>query len=487
MLAILACVWGTPDAFAQAVAPTSNDFTLDLYQGPILAPGRVMAMGGAYTAVAQGIGAFGVNAAAPAVRHTHSTSWVEVDVDASLSFPLVLGDRDDFDNSGGRDADYQGFVYVGGGVNVQVGDFGVGAFGDVQRYAVVFGGQGDETLVWIGRYHLLAAYQLFGGQVVVGAGARAHSLGVSAPGDVLRPDLGMFGVGPEAGLVVKPDWAPFRVGVSYRHSVGGLLRSEARTSVDEAGVRRAGGLVVPKDVRMPWEVSAGIAVQVGPRPLNPPWLDPHAHEAELVAAHEDRLSSARRRRALRLEAIPEGRDRDALRAQLDAEQADEERREAAKLARDRARLEQERRGTLNNWPREYLLVTADVLVTGAVEDGVSLEAFVGQRAGTPTAPCLVVASGARVNASPRVGLEIEPIPGWMHTRFGTYFEPTRFRYAPDGCNDRVGRQHFTFGADIKAFKTRWWGLTDEVTYKVQAYGDLAPRYQSFGLGLGVWY
>jgi hypothetical protein len=50
----------------------------------------------------------------------------------------------------------------------------------------------------------------------------------------------------------------------------------------------------------------------------------------------------------------------------------------------------------------------------------------------------------------------------------------------------VGRQHFTFGADLKLFTTTWWGLVPEVTYKVQGYGDLAPRYQSFGIGIGVW-
>jgi len=487
-LAALLVVEGlSPSAFAQAEAPTNNDFTLDLYQGPILAPSRVLAMGGAYTAVAQGLGAFAVNAAAPGVRHSHSTSWVEIDVDASLSFPALIGDNDDFDNSGGRDSDYQGYVYFGGGVNVQVGDLGVGAFADFQRYSVSFGSGGASTTVLIGRYHVLAAYQLFGGQVVLGAGARAHSLGVSASGDALTPELGMFGVGPAAGLVVKPDWAPFRLGLGYRHGVGGLLRSDARTTLGEDGVRRAGGLVVPEDVRMPWEVSAGVAVQVGPRPLNPPWLDPHEREQELLAAHEERIAAARRRRALRLDALQAGHERDALALQLAAEQADEERRQAARLLRDKKRLEGERRAVLGNWPREYLLVTADLLVTGPAERGLGMEAFLGQQAPLVASPCVVVASGETVVVSPRVGLEIEPVPGWMHTRFPTYYEPTRFRYAPEPCNDRVGRQHFTFGADVKAFKTTWWGLAEEVTYKVQVYGDLATRYQSVGLGLGVWY
>lgn len=183
----------------------------------------------------------------------------------------------------------------------------------------------------------------------------------------------------------------------------------------------------------------------------------------------------------------EGPERAAVAARVAEEAKAEEARAAEELERDRGRLELERRSILANWPREFLLVTADLLVTGPVDRGVSLERFLGQAEPARDAPCQVVASGREVNFSPRFGLEIEPIPGWMRTRFGSYYEPTRFSYAPEPCNDRVGRQHFTFGAEVKAFKTTWFGLIDEVTYKVQAYGDLAPRYQNVGIGLGVWY
>ena len=36
--------------------PTNNDYAVDLFQGPILAPTRVTAMGGAYAGYAEGIG-----------------------------------------------------------------------------------------------------------------------------------------------------------------------------------------------------------------------------------------------------------------------------------------------------------------------------------------------------------------------------------------------------------------------------------------------
>ena len=69
----------------------------------------------------------------------------------------------------------------------------------------------------------------------------------------------------------------------------------------------------------------------------------------------------------------------------------------------------------------------------------------------------------------------------VHTRVGTYYEPARY-------TDRsVGRQHFTFGADLKLFSTTWFGLVPDVFYKLQASADFAPRYQSVSLGLGVWH
>ena len=85
-----------------------------------------------------------------------------------------------------------------------------------------------------------------------------------------------------------------------------------------------------------------------------------------------------------------------------------------------------------------------------------------------------------MNFSPRFGVEGEPIPDRVHTRFGWYYEPSRFG-AP------VGRQHFCFGADVKTLKTTWFGLVPEIIYKLQASLDLAPRYQSFSVGVGVWH
>lgn len=462
-------------------APTRNDFTVDLYQGPILAPTRVVALGGAYAGVAEGIAGFVANAASPAVRAAHSASWLELDLDASFSVPVPLFDNNDFDDSGDIDADYSAFVYLTAGAQLQAGDFGAGVSGDLQRYHLTTSG-GEDTFVIVGRYHGLLGWQLLGDQLVVGAGVRALSLGISAT-DV---ELAMGGVGPQVGILVRPDWMPFRIGATYRHLVSGDASAGQGATTDAQGVERAGHLVLPERVELPWELEAGLAVQVGPRPLNPSWVNPHDHETELREQHAARARQRERRRRELLASVGAPATRAALSTALLQEEVDIAAREAAELERDLRRLEAERRARAANWPREHLLVTAELLVTGAVERGMHLERFLAQGQPSAGARCTAVASGAEVNFSPRLGVEMEPVPLWVHTRFGGYYEPNRFRYEGDGCTERVGRQHFTFGADVRLFSTTWFDLVSEVTYKLQGYGDLAPRYQAFGLGLGVW-
>ena len=51
-------------------------------------------------------------------------------------------------------------------------------------------------------------------------------------------------------------------------------------------------------------------------------------------------------------------------------------------------------------------------------------------------------SGRRISYSPQFGIEGEPVPDLLQTRFGTYVEPSRF--------ETPTRQHFTFGfPDVK--------------------------------------
>jgi hypothetical protein len=465
-------------ARANAQALKDNRYAIDVFQGPILAPSDVIGIAGAYAGYAEGIAGMVANAAAPAVREPYNVSWFSWDVSPSISIPFnVFGLRDDFDNSGAADHGYTDFIYGTLGALVQVGQLGFGANVEIQRYVVT---PADRTTaptdVVVGKYHALAAIRLLGDQLMIGAGARLATLSLTPHG--AETSLTMIGAGAEMGVLVRPDWRSFRIGATFRFPVhGGELIGDTTTT--RAGVRTSGGLVLPSDVVLPWELEVGAALQVGPRPLNPAWIDPHKHEATVRRKLAARRRARAQKRDEELRAIADPAAREARAKALDAEERAARERDDAEEAREAKRLEGERRTHATSWPREHVLLTLELLVTGPVRDGVTLARFLGQNQATGDAS-VVGTAGASVNFSPRVGVETEPVPGWVHTRTGTYYEPARI-------GSRVGRQHFTFGADVRLFGTTLWGLIPSTTLKAQGCADLSPRYQSVSLGIGVWH
>jgi len=229
-------------------------------------------------------------------------------------------------------------------------------------------------------------------------------------------------------------------------------------------------------------------VQVGPRPLNPQWINPHDQKQQLAALQDMERKRREAARLLELAGVADATER-RLRAQEHDEartrEAEDDRRAFDKAAKQ---LQKERQARYWNWPREMLLVTAELLVTGGVDRGVGLEGFLGQNStangGLPGSQ--IGSSGGEVNFSPRFGIETEPIPGLVHTRLGSYYEPRRLKLTGADITAGVGRQHFTFGADLRVLTTTFWGLVPEITYTLQASVDIAPRYESFSVGIGNW-
>ncbi|UQA56546.1 hypothetical protein [Polyangium aurulentum] len=473
LLAALAIAASARPARAQSLP--NNDYSIDLFQGPILAPIRVIGIAGAYAGYAEGIAGMVANAAAPAVRSASSTNWAEIDVGLSASIPFLPAPKQrDFDNSGDIDYDYSRFFYVTAGLLGRIGPLGIGASGEAQRYTLT-GEDGAGTAVTVGKLHLLSAVALYDHQLILGGGGRAVALIIDAP----EAKLTMAGIAPEVGMLLRPNWKSYRLGLTFRMPVeAGGLAGNTR-AVDALGVERAGDLVVPQRVVLPWELELGVAVQIGPKPLNPTWIDPHAQEAAFIAALEQRRADRARARQRELDTIRDPALRAARERALMAEEAGARTRETLALRRASQTLQQERLARYWNWPREHLLITAELLVSGAVPRGVSIETFLGQtQPDRLTGPSFVGTSGARPNFSPRFGIETEPIPNRLHTRFGSYYEPRRF--------GGVGRQHFTFGADLRVLTTTFGGLLSEKSYTLQTSFDVAPRYQAFSFSVGIW-
>lgn len=451
---------------------TNNNYSLEYFQGPVLAPSRVTALGGAYVASAEGVEGAAVNSASPAVRDTFSTAWLDYDLALSASLLANLSNSE-LENAGLAERQQQnktdGFFELSLGANVQLGTFGVTATADLEQFTLSSASSPQQLGVQVGRWKALGAVALLDGQLIVGGGIRAITLLVSPEsGGALGSILTVSGIGAEAGALLMPHDQPWRIGATVR---GPVIQNPFGDSGPGA-VQKIDSFVLPERVEVPWEVEAGVAYQLGPRPLNPRWIDPHDEEAPIRARIEADRAERARRRADALERVAPN-EREALRAREEREEKAARALEDQYLDAESRRLRAERKARYANWPREKILILASVLVTGpsGSANTVSLEGFLLQTNEQV---------GQSATLTPRVGIEAEPINNLLRARVGSYLEPSRYA-------DGIARQHFTFGGDVKLFPTDLWGIIVPTVLSLGVYADLAPRYTNGGIALGVWH
>ena len=431
------------------------------------------------TGAAQAVEGVYNNAAAPAVREPFSLSFVNIDPSIGFSLPGAYGGTD-FDNRGeqGNSANAQRtnrFLSYNAGLEVQVGPVGVTVMGDFLNYTVG-SAQGTPVSLTLGRIHAVAAYAFADNQVVIGAGARITFVNVQEQGQqgaLVR----MLGAAPQIGVIVKPNDVRWRIGTTARAAVNASPFALGTSDNPSSGVQQAGPFVLPKTITQPWELEAGIAYQLGPRPLNPVWIDPRGEERALEDAAKARRVERKALLAAELASLPvpateEERTAQALhRFVLGREELAAEAREDQELAAARERAKDVRKARYLNWPREHLLMLASVVLTGPSDEAVALEGFIDQSREIV---------GRTVSASPRFAVESEPIPNLVRGRTGVYFEPSRF-------TDGTHRQHLTFGGDLRLFSWDIFGIVPDTTWRISAFLDLAPRYQNLGFSIGPWH
>ena len=171
-----------------------------------------------------------------------------------------------------------------------------------------------------------------------------------------------------------------RGGGARAASAAGVSASDNLTR-NASGVLAGGGLRAPVARDLPWEVDMGIAYQLGPRPLNPGWENPHEQEACI----RQQIVDHRAERALLREAdlaLLSPEEQRAREPQLDAEEARCERSRTRSSRARSKRLYEQRKARYDNWPREKILLLASVLLTGASNNAVSLQGFLDQQVET---------------------------------------------------------------------------------------------------------
>jgi len=414
---------GLPLAQAQPI--TGNDFEVDAVDGPVLGSSREVGMAGAYTALASGASGAPFNPAAFAAREIYEYEPWAWDVTLSYFFPGVGGANDFFDN-GRRGVDTSGFQFADMGGRLQYRNGGAGLLIRTLNYRVPLG-TGTRFDVSLITAHVAAAYGLLDGQLTIGLGVRVANMNVAVVRGGTRNDslVSFTGTGAEAGAILGLANMPFRIGLSARMPVDSRVAPDAVG----AGTTQVAGLFLPRGVHLPWEIEAGFAWQLGPKPLNSRYLRYKRAEPRVLRA---------------------------LAGQAGAE-------DAAERAQDE--VEREAQVRSRSLRRRYLLLSGSLLLIGRTRDGVGLDAFLEQERRP---------RGQSISFGVRLGAEAEVVPDRLKLRAGFYVEPARQR-------DVSPRPHVTAGVDLRLFTVFGYTLRGTVTI------DGAPRYADFGLGLGIWH
>jgi hypothetical protein len=386
-----------------------------------------------------------------------------------------------FTTSGGD----QSFLFVGLALNVQIGRWGLGVASDLQQYALQRGTtpagneQEDELAATFAVTHWTAAHAFHEGQLLVGLGTRSITLNVNNANSPTGGEQDLFealGAGYEAGVLFRPNNEQYRIGAAFRTAVTARAATGDKLlyADDPENV-----LVLPERVTLPWELHAGVAVQLGPRPFNPEWLHPDRELAPLRRYLEWRARERERRREAAVRAaarasgggLPESAP--SVRA-LEAELETEAVLDAIHLERAEEELGQKLAARYAGMDRFYLLLSASLQVLGAVEDAVGVESFLERQ---------VQRSGRSTSLSPRLGVETEAVPSWTRIRAGSYYEPTRFESNPNGA-----RVHATLGVEQRLFPWSIFGLLSESSiFRITGSLDVARDYISWGAAIGMWH
>ncbi len=471
----------------------TSQYAVDLYQGPVTTSTRVIGMGGAYDAIAEGSEGNFVNPAAAAIRMPWSYTHLDYDLGAGVALPSTFSNADFFNSGSDRTnlstSSQNNFVFLDLEGHLQLGPWGLGTAVALQQYGLsrdnkassASSNQRIQAQFAIGLLHLARSF--VHGQLLFGAGIRYTGMNVLNQNTQIYNGQTLFttqGVGYEFGWLWRPYNQVFRLGASVRSAVTTKAESGSNIAADANGNRllfpgTADQMYLPDEVALPWEWSLGFAVQLGSRPFNPRWTDPHDILADIrQTMRQNELDREQRKEQLLNDIPPDAEDGEKRRAQVLAElkaesDKDEEMLQQA-VARTR-RLLKARERQLGRW---YLLMATSLKVSGPVKNAVGVESFL-QR--------VVDHSGDRVVASPHLGVESEVIPKWLKLRAGLYGEPTRF------SNNRAGpRTHTTFGFESKLFSWSVFGLYDSDTqWRIQAALDSSQRYFAWSASLGVWH
>jgi hypothetical protein len=445
---VLCLLCGLFAARAEAQFDTNN-YNIDLFNGPVLAPSRILGMGGAHAALASGIDGAYYNPAGYAERAEKEVNFFAFDPTAGLQLGGLFRNND-IENNGTRSLRSADIIQAGLGMRFQFGHVGVGSSALARVYTIKDGAGRSVFDLNLITVRAGAGYAFFDGDVVVG-GAMVFTLFDLNPAGTNRTLVGLRGFGGEVGAVYRPARERYRAGFAFHSPISSHVRNDA-SAIGEDGLRRAEDLVLPAGMYVPWELDLGFAYQFGERRSNVPWRNTREVRRTLRGQIEaDSYVYPPTFGEQRYQQLPEDHD------------TPEELEKAVDVAAWNYR-ESERRFRRHQ-PRKYVLLAADILFYGKTPNGQSMSAFLTQRPEV---------SGDKISFGARVGVESEVLQDRLKVRGGSYLEPSR-------TQRKYYRPHATLGADVRLFDLWYWSARGTATI------DLAPRYFNWAIAFGFWW
>ncbi|HEX8822420.1 MAG TPA: hypothetical protein VF794_21010 [Archangium sp.] len=263
MRAALFVAWGllaVPGAWAQDEVPAATrPERLYVNSGVLMGSSRVVALGGAYVGIAEGVAGFNSNLAALAHRSPNLDRDWDVGVTLSwLDLPLAKAKGKDLDNDGLAD-DAPETLQVLGGVLLQYRNFGLGF--SLRNYQVgycntVHCDPKDLLRVSLLQTALAGAVALGHDEFILGFGIYSAQAVFShqAEGAWRYGDTGLA-----LDVLYRPLGRPYRLGVSVRPEVVGAWRREAGQVPFLAGRQLYSAVVSPAvlSLGVSWRLGEG--------------------------------------------------------------------------------------------------------------------------------------------------------------------------------------------------------------------------------------
>jgi hypothetical protein len=226
-----------------------NNYKVDLSHGVVVGPARKVALGGAYTAISEGVESLADNPAGVAFRPTYSDGYW--DWDGSLGwFPIG---NNDFENNGSDSIAYSSHQIVNIGLMGQYGRWGLGLYGNTEQYDVI--GTSSSTQFNLSDLFIALGASFWERQLTFGIGIRPVSLNITPLGNDSLKLLDLSGSGTTMGMVWHPERGALRIGLSFSSSI------TSNQNLPQGGSTpiTINGLIVPSEVTIPVEGAIGFA------------------------------------------------------------------------------------------------------------------------------------------------------------------------------------------------------------------------------------